>query len=280
MFKSTWRVIFLCLFALPTVSARELIIISDPFPPWQFEAADGSIKGINIDILNRIAKKLDVKLVYKHQPWTRAWLSIKRGTGDAVISASRKKSREPYLRFPKLGTDLWVSRYVFFTHEQRKLEIDGSYKAVLDNQQSVCIVNGFSYHQSFWQAFPYANIKQGEKLSQYTPDRRDYHPLIVSASESKVCFKLLLKNRVDVVIADLSIGLTEIKKLKNNSESEKMASGLTHYDKVLFSKGYPLSFVKNSNYPQLEVLGERFWAELLAMQASGEYQVIVDRWLK
>jgi len=90
------------------VYAKEVIVISHPFPPWQFEE-NGVVKGINIDILEIVGEKLNINFKYKHQPWARAWMSVKRAEGDAIISSSRKKQREEYLSFPPLGTDLWTS---------------------------------------------------------------------------------------------------------------------------------------------------------------------------
>jgi len=94
MCKSAVSILFLYLLTLQTISAREFII-SAPFPQWQFQTADGTIQGINLYIFNQMAKKLDVKIVHKHQPWTRAWLSIQRGQGEAFIAASRKPVGSP-----------------------------------------------------------------------------------------------------------------------------------------------------------------------------------------
>jgi len=116
-------------------------------------------------------------------------------------------------------------------------------------------------------------------LTQYVPDRRDYHPRLVPVSEPDICFRVLAKGRLDVAISDLSVGLSQIKKLKYNRDTTVRESTITFLNTTLFSKGYPLAF-KKSDYPEFKVLSDRFWTALLAMQASGMYQNIVDLWRK
>ena len=285
--KKCFLLVLVFIVSINTAISRELKITSHPFPPWQFEAADGSVQGINVDVLKKIAQKLSIDISFDNQVWARAWITTKGGGGDALISVSRKEPREPFVWFPPLGTDLWLSRYVFFTNKQNLRKFSGTYQDIIDNNLSVCIVNGYSYHKSFWHAFPYKkplfiDEKGLESIdtTKYIPDRRDYNPLIFSTTEPELCFNLLSKNRIDVLISDESIGLYTIKQLVDGKKFMLKAGDIVSYPATLFAKGYPIAFAKNSNYPQIEQVGKKIWQELLAMQASGEYQTIVDRWLK
>jgi len=78
-------------------------------------------------LLNIVAAKLGINIIYKHQPWARAWASVKRADGDPIISASRKKQREKYLQFPSIGIDLLTANYVVFVHSHHKKDYLGSY---------------------------------------------------------------------------------------------------------------------------------------------------------
>ncbi|NQZ29879.1 MAG: transporter substrate-binding domain-containing protein [Oceanospirillaceae bacterium] len=275
LFKFT--VVF-TLFYAGLLTAKELVVISHPFPPWQY-SENGQVKGINIDLLSLVGERLDIQFSYKHQPWSRAWRSVKRADGDAVISSSRKEQREQYLLFPPIGTDLWTSHYVFFTHSHYQQNYSGSYQDILADKLKVCVVNGYSYDASFWQNFPYQGNEQLSERISYQPDNRNYHPLVVGANSTEECIGLLARHRVKVVLSDKSIGLYEINKLKSNEKMYLAAKGLVAYPKVLFNKGYSISFVKGSTYPELEAVSKEIWAQLRVIHESGEYQKIVRRWL-
>jgi len=259
--------------------AKEVMVISHPFPPWQFEE-NGVVKGINIDLLAIVGEKLNINFRYKHQPWPRAWMSVKRAEGDAIISSSRKKQREEYLSFPPVGTDLWTSNYVFFVHSHYQKDHLGTYQDIIKDKLKVCVVNGYSYDVSFWQAFPYRGDEHIIERTKYQVDNRNYHQRLVTADNIKQCIGLLARHRVGAVIADRSIGKYEIMKLRENERMYLAAKGLVSYPHVLFSKGYSIAFVKGANESITTRLSEDVWSQLRIIHASGEYQKIVERWIK
>lgn len=258
--------------------ATEVVVISHPFPPWQF-IENGQVKGINIDLLSLVGKKLDIKFSYKHQPWARAWVSVKRGRGDAIIASSRKKQREKYLSFPPIDTNLWTSNYVFFTHSHYRKSYSGQYKDILNDNKTVCIVNGYSYDEGFWETFPYQDDSDLAQRSIYQPDNRKYHPLLISSNGIEQCIDLLARHRVAVVIADKSIGLYYINKLKGIEKMHLAAKGLVAYPEILFSKGYTISFIKQSTHPELADISDKIWSELRLLHSNGQYQKIVSNWI-
>jgi len=48
----------------------------------------------------------------------------------------------------------------------------------------------------------------------------------------------------------------------------KLERSIVPYDMALFSKGYTMSFVKNSTYPELPKLMQDFERELIAMKKT------------
>lgn len=250
-------------------SEKELTVLSHPFAPWQFfNDETGRVEGINIDIAKHIFQKMNIPVKFKQYPWAKAWDTVKKGKADAVLSASRKKPREPYLYYPK--EDMWTSEYVFFVRKDKKKKTDiaGNYAEIKKDGGIVGIVSGYSYNKNFWAAFPYR-----DGSTEYNPDRRDYHPQIRSVATPDINLKKLARNRISFFINDKSIGLYMIKTLK-------MRKSTTHYDAVLFSKGYPMPFAKKSDYPGLEKIAEQFEQELVRLKKDGTYTQIVDKWLK
>jgi len=95
---------------------QALKIVSHPFPSWQFQNSGSPVQGINIDVLNLIAMNLGVPIHFVNQPWARAWITIKRGGRDALISVSRKVPKEPFifLSIPKHNIAIWdIHAYSF-----------------------------------------------------------------------------------------------------------------------------------------------------------------------
>ena len=76
-----------------------------------------------------------------------------------------------------------------------------------------------------------------------------------------------------VVINDKSIGLYLI-------DSLGLQHSISHYDNILFTKGYPMPFAKNSNYPDLKQIAALFEWALTQLKQDGTYQQLVDRGLK
>ena len=251
----------------PNASPQELTIASHPFPPWQFyNNRSQQVDGINVEIVEHIFNEMNIKVNFINQPWAMAWKTIKEGKAEAIMSASRKPTREPYLWYPK--EDLWISEYVFFyLRSDNSAGLIGSYAEMAKINATIGIVTGYSYHPGFWVAFPY---EDGE--TQYTPDKRNYHRQLYQVPTPNVLFNLLSSNRLDAAINDKSIGLYSINRLG-------LQDKIVHFDKVLFTKGYPMPFAKNSNYPDLKRVAAQFESELKAIKQNGVYQEIVSRWI-
>ena len=267
-----WCVVFISGFVLMSTVAhgaeKELLVLSHPFMPWQFyDETAKQVDGINIEIATRIFQKMGIPVKFKEMPWARAWYTIEKGKADAILSASRKEAREPYLQYPQ--EDMWVSEYVFFVRTDRKRSgIAGSYADIAKMGNTIGIVDGYSYHKSFWAAFPYK-----DRATAYDPDARNYHAKIQAAEEPAINFRKLAGGRIDVFINDKSIGLYMIKELG-------LQDRITHYETVLFSKGYPLAFAKKSAYPNLKNIADRYEQELIQLKEDGTYAEIVDKWIK
>ncbi len=85
--------------------------------------------------------------------------------------------------------------------------------------------------------------------------------------------KRLAKGRIELFPADKVYG-TYTAKLQGLNKQ------ITYYDTVLYSKPYPMPFVKKSSYPGIKKIADRFDRELKALKQSGEYQQFFDNWLK
>ncbi|MCP4326221.1 MAG: amino acid ABC transporter substrate-binding protein [Psychromonas sp.] len=267
--------IIICCFFLPCFSfatERQLIVVGEEFPPFEFIRGD-QVVGLDIDIARYIFNKMDIDVKFKLYPWQRAWSLVKFGHADAILSTSHKKVREPYLWYPK--ENMWVSEYVFFVRKDKIQSDFRGYESVAKQpfnwRKRVGIIRGNSYHPSFWKVFPYKNgatVFQGEDTAS---DLLNMHLLPDATLEDNILN--LVNGRIQLFPSDKIVGkyVANLLGVQNN---------ITCYNHVLFSKGYPMPFVKNSTYPNINKIAEQYEKELIKFKKTKEYQQIIDKWLK
>ncbi len=246
---------------------RKLIVVGEEFAPFEF-IQSGQVVGLDIDIAKYLFSKMGIEVEFKILPWKRAWHSIETGKADAILSTSRKDTRKPFLWYPSV--DMWISEFVFFV---RKLDFDrtfNGYESAIAKKYTIGVINGNSYHASFWQAFPYKNgaqMFQGDLASVELNNQLD------GGVDLKTNLRKLSKGRFDLLIADRVVGAYTTKLLNESSY-------ITYYEKVLFSKRYPMPFAKKSSYPNIKKVALEFEKELKTLLLSPTYKKMVNAWIK
>ncbi|MDE1462057.1 substrate-binding periplasmic protein [Spartinivicinus poritis] len=239
-----------------SASARPLNIVGESFPPYEFEY-EGRIVGIDIDIIKYIFDKFGVEYTVRLMPWKRAWHEVENARVDAILGASRKKVREPFVYYPQ--EDMWKSSYIFFSRGKMSQPVEIDYDTPLKNLKTIGVVRGYSYHDSFWQKYP--NRNDGT-----------LNPLLEEATDVQQSFLKLANGRIDFFIIDKTVGHFVVNDLK-------LRHKVTYSTKILFEKGYTMPFVKRSDYPNIRALSVAFNAELSQMKASGLYDEIINKWM-
>ncbi len=265
--------VLIALFCLPLSAMAEdrpLRILSHDRPPFHFKDESGKVVGINVDIAAAIFSEMDIEFEIVDSSWARVWHQIERGKGEAAFSTSRKKPREAYLYYPE--TDMWRSEFVFFVHKDNKmLAPNGSYEEVVKSGRGVGIWRGASYSPEFWQHFP---SKDGS--TAYNPKMAlsgMYNKQLQVSTAPINLFKMVKAKRVTFCIEDRTVGLY-LMRIHNIGDS------VVAYENPVFSKGYPMPFVKKSTYPNLKQISEEFESRLIALKEDGRYAAIFNKWLK
>ncbi len=71
-----------------TVEPGVLTVCTDaPYPPFEFQADDGTWTGFDLDLMREITSELDLELEVTVQPFDGIWLAPAAGTCDLVASA-------------------------------------------------------------------------------------------------------------------------------------------------------------------------------------------------
>lgn len=226
-------------------AGRKLLVIGEELPPMEF-LDGGKVTGFDIDVITAVFKKMNIDFEVKLIPWERCWKMVENGEADAVLTTSRKKEREPFLFYPE--EDLWKSEFVFFVEKSKKKTSFSGYKDAVG--LNIGIVKGNSYNTEFWEY----KFKTDE------------------AYNLEMNLTKLANGRIDLVPADKIAGLYTAKKFK-------LLDRIDYYETVLFSKGYPMPFVKKSNYPDIENIAKEFEKQLIAFKKTGEYKNIQSVWI-
>lgn len=130
-------------------------------------------------------------------------------------------------------------------------------------------ITGNSYHPRFWRAYPFADGSQefpGD-LAIARP-----HADLVPVSSLKQNLLKVAHGRVDLTIASFTYGryTTNLLQLNDQVEAGKVS---------LYSKRYPVAFVKNSANPDIQSIYRAFDRELKVFKGTEEYRAIFAKWL-
>jgi ABC-type amino acid transport substrate-binding protein len=217
------------LLIIPYTYASDTIkIAGEEFVPYKYVDDDGKVKGIDADIARYLLDKLGVKYEIKIAPWERTWNALVTGDADIGLAVSNKLDRAQYVYFTQ--NSVWTTHFVFFTNEQTKEKYDiQSFDDVKKYNLKIGIINGNSYSENFWEAFP-------------APDRekQKYHPLVEGASTLELNLRKVSANRIQLTPISVTSGWFTMKRFN--------IPNVTYYDWVMFSKPYPTAFSKKSTF--------------------------------
>lgn len=122
---------------------RIRVVYTDWFP-YTYEE-NGEALGFEIEIFREVIKKMNLEADFVRFPWKRCLNSLEEGTADALISLLKTPEREKYTYFPE--ESISISRTVFFTEKDRRIEYYGSYDLL--RGYTVGVIMGFSYGHEF-----------------------------------------------------------------------------------------------------------------------------------
>jgi polar amino acid transport system substrate-binding protein len=89
--------------------AAGLTIATESYPPFNMQAADGSVTGLSTDILRLLMERAGVAYGLTLMPWQRAYAMARDLAGTCVYSTTRTAEREPlFLWVGPLVRNDWV----------------------------------------------------------------------------------------------------------------------------------------------------------------------------
>lgn len=224
-----------------------LDIVTVDYPPYEY-VEDNEIKGIAVEIVIEVFRRMDQPISLREIPWARALKDLEAGEIDGAIEVFHTEDRENYLDF---SNEILLDEYIsLFVLKNSTIEFSGDFNTLAE--YTFGIRKGFSYGYKFDEAVRKGIIKN----------------LVVQVYDSERLFNLLSTGRVDILIGDkyalpYQYSLTKerqsIKRLKPDVQANPTY--------IVFSKKRNLKHVR-----------DKFDNIIKQMKADGSYDEILKHW--
>jgi polar amino acid transport system substrate-binding protein len=182
----------LCLLPVQ-IMAKQLISANSHWPPWRIVEDNGSMNGIEIDILKSLSTRLELQLVNQGCGWKRCLKYMRIGEADVMTGLFKTPDREKYMKFidPPYRT---VNNTCFYQNKAQSVEIN-SYQDL--HHITVGVVKKVAYFEPF---------QSDERVRKY-----------YSTKDNKL-FRLLSAQHIDAVIMECVAGDIRLKRLGLNDK--------------------------------------------------------------
>ena len=245
--KKTCFIISIVLFSLaskPVFCGTPLVFIGDDhFPPYSYEEK-GRLVGIDVEIMEEMARRLNLDITIKLAPWKRLIRMTRDGQCDGSFSLFHTEKREKFALYA-FSQPLHVSRFPLFFKKGRTIR----FNTIEDLYGKIIGINrGFSVSHAFDAAVEQGKIRinpenaveenilltAGGKIDGFTnnydvtkyklknsPRLREYKDLIMhtrkSISDHRNAYLVLSKRASQIpdkpgMIRRINQALTEMKK--------------------------------------------------------------------
>ena len=152
--------------------------------PYQYQGKSKQLMGVDIAIMNAIAKQMSVALVYEELPWKRHLKYIKTGQFDIAMGSSKTEERQAYAYFTQ---PYRIEEIKLFVLKEKAQTMQLTNLAdVINSQYILGVERGYFYGDE------YANLSN-------RADFKNYFNEVTDLSQN---VKMLLKGNIDGLLAD------------------------------------------------------------------------------
>jgi len=159
-------------------AAVDLPIVFEEYPPYEY-TDNGVVKGINMDLIREAFRRMDITPIFEARPWKRALFELEYGEVLALSSGFKTPKRETFAIFPSESLSMETLVVV-------ALSVSGVEVNSLDDLRGlkVGVIREYSYGHEF------------DSMQGLTK---------IQASSNPQLLKMLLNQRMDVVIANKAV---------------------------------------------------------------------------
>ena len=152
--------------------------------PYQYQGKNNQLMGVDISIMNAVAKQISVELLYGELPWKRHLKYIKTGQFDVAMGSSKTTERQSYAYFTQPYRLEEIKLFVL-SEKVQTMQVQ-SLADVINNQYIVGVERGYFYGEE------YNNLSTRDDFKNHFNEVTDLSQNI----------KMLLKGNIDGLLAD------------------------------------------------------------------------------
>lgn len=222
----------------------------DPWAPYQYITPEDEVKGLEIDLVNAMAREAGCDISFVQDNWMNLLDGIRDGRIDMLGGATKTQSRESYAIFSDNYRD--ESFHLYVRSDDIEKFAGKSLKELLEGEFKLGITEDYVY---------------GDLVSVLLDDE-SFSTKLLTVPISEVNYYNLIQNEIDGFLEDPIVAAYMIrsKGLQGQIESESLD---------IHSGDVAIMFSRKS--VQAETV-QAFNRALAKIKESGEYQKILDKY--
>ncbi|MEH6631071.1 MAG: transporter substrate-binding domain-containing protein [Halopseudomonas aestusnigri] len=225
-------------------SAETLQLLTLDYPPYEY-SENGEVKGLAVNVVREVFRRLNYKVEIKALPWTRSLKLVELGQADAIFTAYRTPERELFLDY---SNEILMSQEVsLFIRKGFHVPQDHDFTNLAKYHFGAR--RGVSYGAKFDKA-----VEEGTLQSVYR------------VSDGNALIKLLINKRVDIVPFNRLGGYYRFRELGVAGDVEELSPPIQSVPSYI-------AFSKKRNHALLRDLVDR---TLIEMRQDGSYDRLTD----
>jgi len=222
----------------------------DPWAPYQYITPEDEVKGLEIDLVNAMAKEAGCDVSFVQDNWMNLLNGIRDGQVDMLGGATKTESRESYAIFSDNYRD--ESFHLYVRSEDIEKFADRSLGELLESDFRLGITEDYVY---------------GDLVSALLDDDR-FSSKLTTVPISEINYYNLIQYEIDGFLEDPFVAAYMIRSKGLQGQIESEAMGIHSGDvAIIFSR----KSVKAETV-------QAFNQALLKIKESGEYQKILDKY--
>jgi len=228
----------------------QLILGWDPWEPYQYLTPDNQVKGLEIELIQSMAKQVNCNVTFEQGEWMVLLEKLKLGEIDMLGGASKTETREVFAHFSDAYRH--ESFVLYLLTENQENYVEKSIYELMDEKFRLGITEDYIYGDAI------AGIQ----------DKESYQAQIVTVPVTEVNYYNLIQGNIDGFLEDPFVAGYTIK--RKGLSSKIVASGIK-----VHSGDVSIMFSKTSVKPEMV---EKFNIALDDIKDSGEYQKILGKY--
>jgi len=248
-----------------TSEVRPFVISTLDWEPHVYLDEEGIVRGISVDVVDRIFSRLNVAYEIRVIPWPRVLKEVQTGEADASLATSYTDERTEFLYYVEEGLNytsepfppyfVTVSDSVFFVRKQIKdAVIFDTPEEIVERGYRVGVISGFY---------------SAEKIYETGIDPAN----VVEYFDTESGFQGLDGGVIDIYLQEKAVGFTVLNRMG-------LGERITAHPQSFFKNPQYVAFSKQSDYPDLLNFREQFLDELRKIHESGEYDEIYNSYIE